>query len=155
MTIDLLIKNFEKYVAIALMFMMAVVIFFGTLEVGYLIVIDLLSPPLFMLEVNEFLEIFGQFLLVLIGVELLETINSYHEDRTIRVEIVVIVAIIAIARKVITLDYKTLSSYTFFDVGAAVLFLAITFYLLKKARVSRKFEKRAGLELPLERVEKS
>ena len=155
MNIDLLIKNFEKYVAITLMFMMAVVIFFGTLEVGYLIVIDLLSPPLFMLEVNEFLEIFGQFLLVLIGVELLETINSYHEDRTIRVEIVVIVAIIAIARKVITLDYKTLSSYTFFDVGAAVLFLAITFYLLKKARVSRKFEKRAGLELPLERVEKS
>ena len=155
MTIDLLIKNFEKYVAITLMFMMAVVIFFGTLEVGYLIIIDLLSPPLFMLEVNEFLEIFGQFLLVLIGVELLETINSYHEDRTIRVEIVVIVAIIAIARKVITLDYKTLSSYTFFDVGAAVLFLAITFYLLKKARVSRKFEKRAGLELPLERVEKS
>ena len=155
MTIDLLIKNFEKYVAIALMFMMAVVIFFGTLEVGYLIVIDLLSPPLFMLEVNEFLEIFGQFLLVLIGVELLETINSYHEDRTIRVEIVVIVAIIAIARKVITLDYKTLSSYTFFDVGAAVLFLAITFYLLKKARVSRKFEKRAGLVLPMERVEKS
>lgn len=155
MNIDLLIKNFEKYVAITLMFMMAVVIFFGTLEVGYLIIIDLLSPPLFMLEVNEFLEIFGQFLLVLIGVELLETINSYHEDRTIRVEIVVIVAIIAIARKVITLDYKTLSSYTFFDVGAAVLFLAITFYLLKKARVSRKFEKRAGLELPLERVEKS
>ena len=155
MNIDLLIKNFEKYVAITLMFMMAVVIFFGTLEVGYLIVIDLLSPPLFMLEVNEFLEIFGQFLLVLIGVELLETINSYHEDRTIRVEIVVIVAIIAIARKVITLDYKTLSSYTFFDVGAAVLFLAITFYLLKKARVSRKFDKPVGLETPLERVEKS
>lgn len=49
MNIDLLIKNFEKYVAITLMFMMAVVIFFGTLEVGYLIVIDLLSPPLFML----------------------------------------------------------------------------------------------------------
>ena len=155
MNIDLLIKNFEKYVAITLMFMMAVVIFFGTLEVGYLIIIDLLSPPLFMLEVNEFLEIFGQFLLVLIGVELLETINSYHEDRTIRVEIVVIVAIIAIARKVITLDYKTLSSYTFFDVGAAVLFLAITFYLLKKARVSRKFDKPVGLETPLERVEKS
>ncbi len=155
MTIDLMIRKFEKYVAITLMSMMAVVIFFGTLEVGYLIVIDLLSPPLFMLEVNEFLEIFGQFLLVLIGVELLETINSYHEDRTIRVEIVVIVAIIAIARKVITLDYKTLSSYTFFDVGAAVLFLAITFYLLKKARVSRKFEKPGGLETRLERVEKS
>ena len=155
MTIDFMLKTFEKYVAITLMLMMAVVIFFGTIEVGYLIVIDLLSPPLFMLEVNEFLEIFGQFLLVLIGVELLETINSYHEDRTIRVEIVVIVAIIAIARKVITLDYKTLSSYTFFDVGAAVLFLAITFYLLKKARVSRKFVKSVGLEKQLDRLEKS
>ena len=155
MPIDLMLKTFEKYVAITLMFMMAVVIFFGTIEVGYLIVIDLLSPPLFMLEVNEFLEIFGQFLLVLIGVELLETINSYHEDRTIRVEIVVIVAIIAIARKVITLDYKTLSSYTFFDVGAAVLFLAITFYLLKKARVSKRFVKSVGLEKQLDRLEKS
>ncbi len=137
MGIDHLIKIFEKYIAIALMMMMSVVIFFGTLEVGYLIIIDLWSPPVFMLEVHEFLEIFGQFLLVLIGVELLETINSYHLERTIRVEIVVIVAIIAIARKVITLDYKTLTSYTFFDVGAAVLFLAITFYLLKKARVSK------------------
>lgn len=137
MGIDHLIKIFEKYIAIALMMMMSLVIFFGTLEVGYLIIIDLWSPPVFMLEVHEFLEIFGQFLLVLIGVELLETINSYHLERTIRVEIVVIVAIIAIARKVITLDYKTLTSYTFFDVGAAVLFLAITFYLLKKARVSK------------------
>ncbi len=141
MTTDFLIKSFEKYVAVTLMFMMVVVIFFGTIEVGYLIIMDLISPPMFILEVHEFLEIFGQFLLVLIGVELLETINSYHEDRTLRVEIVVIVAIIAIARKVITLDYKTLSSYTFFDVGASVLFLAITFYLLKKARVSRSFNR--------------
>jgi hypothetical protein len=43
---------------------------------------------------------------------------------------------------VITLDYKTLSSFTFFDVGAAVLFLAITFYLLKNTRVLEISEKR-------------
>ncbi len=135
MNLEPLVGRFEKIIVVSLMIMMAIVVFFGTVELGYLIIVDLLTPPMFILEVHEFLEIFGAFLLVLIGVELLETISSYQEDRTIRVEIVVIVAIIAIARKVITLDYKTLTSYTFFDVGVMVLSLAISFFLLKRSRL--------------------
>ncbi|MDD3472156.1 MAG: phosphate-starvation-inducible PsiE family protein [Syntrophaceae bacterium] len=135
MNLEPLVGRFEKIIVVSLMIMMAIVVFFGTVELGYLIIVDLLTPPMFILEVHEFLEIFGAFLLVLIGVELLETISSYQEDRTIRVEIVVIVAIIAIARKVITLDYKTLTSYTFFDVGVMVLALAISFFLLKRSRL--------------------
>ncbi|MGD9818755.1 MAG: phosphate-starvation-inducible PsiE family protein [Desulfomonilaceae bacterium] len=135
MNLEPLVGRFEKIIVVSLMIMMAIVVFFGTVELGYLIIVDLFTPPMFILEVHEFLEIFGAFLLVLIGVELLETISSYQEDRTIRVEIVVIVAIIAIARKVITLDYKTLTSYTFFDVGVMVLALAISFFLLKRSRL--------------------
>ena len=46
----------------------------------------------------------GGFLLVLIGIELLDTIKAYFRENTIHVEIVILLAIIAIARKVILLD---------------------------------------------------
>jgi uncharacterized membrane protein (DUF373 family) len=49
------------------------------------------------------------------------------------VEVVVTVAIIAISRKVIILDYKTLSSFTFLEVGGVILALAVAYYLIKKA----------------------
>ena len=46
-------------------------------------------------------EFVGFFLLVLIGIELLETIKAYLLTNVIHVEIVLEVALIAIARKVI------------------------------------------------------
>ena len=48
--------------------------------------------------------VLGAFLLVLIGVELLDTIKAYFRENAIHVEIVVLLAIIAVARKVILLD---------------------------------------------------
>ena len=52
------------------------------------------------------------FLLVLIGVELLETVKMYLAKKTVHVEVVFTVAMIAIARKVIILDVKELFSLT-------------------------------------------
>jgi uncharacterized membrane protein (DUF373 family) len=61
------------------------------------------------------------FLLAPIGIELLDTISTYYRERGIRVEIAIIVALPAISRKVIILDYKNLSRFNLLDVGAVVL----------------------------------
>jgi uncharacterized membrane protein (DUF373 family) len=128
-----LIKKFEHIVIASLMVMMGIVVLLATLELGWVLIKDIIGPPILILEIEQLLELFGLFLLVLIGVELFETIQTYYLERVVRVEVVVTVAIIAVSRKVIILDYKTLSSFTFLDVGGVILALAIAYYLIKKA----------------------
>ena len=125
------LKLFEKLVVFSLVGMMALVVALATIELGWVIVKDIITPPVFLLEINELLEIFGMFLLVLIGIELLDTIKSYLADHKLRVEIVLVVAMIAIARKVIILDTEKLSDLTLIGIGAIILALAIGYYMVK------------------------
>jgi uncharacterized membrane protein (DUF373 family) len=87
-----------------------------------------------LLEIDELLDIFGFFLLILIGVELLETIKAYLVEHVVHVEIVLEVALIAIARKVIILEPKELPPLTLLSIAALIVTLAIAFYLEKQAR---------------------
>ena len=69
------------------------------------------TPAPWLLQSHEMIKVLGGFLLVLIGVELLDTIKAYFRENAIHVEIVVLLAIIAIARKVILLDPTGMSGY--------------------------------------------
>ncbi len=98
------LEKVERAIVLSLLVMMVLVVFLSTLELGWVIIKDIISPPVFLLDINELLDIFGMFLLVLIGVELLETVKMYLSKKTVHVEVVFVVAMIAIARKVIILD---------------------------------------------------
>jgi uncharacterized membrane protein (DUF373 family) len=124
-------QRFEDLVVKALLFIMVIVVSAATLELGYVLAKDILSPPILILETAELLDVFGMVMLVLIGLELFESIRVYHRDRVIRAEVVIVVAIIAVARKVIILDYKSLSSLTLLEVGVGILCLGLTYLLLK------------------------
>ena len=126
-----LLKKFEKAVTISLAAMMAIVVLLSTVELGWLIITDIITPPFFLLEITELLDIFGLFLLVLIGVELLETIKAYIKDNVVHYDVVMTVAMIAIARKVIILDVKELQSLTLVGIAAIILALAIASRLFK------------------------
>ncbi len=126
------LKKFEQTVVISLIAMMMLVVLISTIELGWIIVKDIITPPIFLLEINELLEIFGFFLLILIGVELLETIKAYLDHRVVHVEIVLEVAAIAIARKVITLDIEKYAGLTLIGIAALITALAIAFFLFKK-----------------------
>jgi uncharacterized membrane protein (DUF373 family) len=126
------LKKFEQLIISALIALMAIVVLLSTLELGWLIVTDILTPPVILLEVGELLDVFGFFLLVLIGVELLETIRSYLAEHVIHAEVVVEVAMIAITRKVIILDVKELSSLTLVGMAAIILALTAAYFVLKR-----------------------
>ncbi|NOT53481.1 MAG: phosphate-starvation-inducible PsiE family protein, partial [Deltaproteobacteria bacterium] len=66
----------------------------------------------------------------------LETIKAYLTDHIVHVEIVLEVALIAIARKVIILEPKELSALTLLGIAALIVTLASAFYLEKHARRS-------------------
>ncbi len=126
------LKLFEKIILTSLVGMMALVVALATIELGWVIVKDIITPPVFLLEINELLDIFGLFLLVLIGLELLDTIKSYLTEHKLHVEIVLVVAMIAIARKVIILDAEKLSALTLIGIGVIILALTIGYYLVKQ-----------------------
>ncbi len=125
---------FHKAIITILAGLMGLVVMLATLEFIYLIAMDILSPPLMLLEIDELLDIFGNFLLILIGVELLETLRIYLKEHALNVQVVLLVAMIAIARKVIILDSREIESLTLIGIGFVILSLAAGYYLVKKSQ---------------------
>ncbi len=134
-TMNSRLKTFEKIVVLSLIAMMVLVIALAVIELAWIIIQDLIKPPLLLLEINDLLDIFGFFLLILIGVELLETIKAYLSEHVVHVEIVLEVALVAIARKVIILDVKELPSLTLIGIAAVIVALAAAYYLEKRSRL--------------------
>jgi uncharacterized membrane protein (DUF373 family) len=128
------LKIFERIVVISLIIMMVIVIFLSTIGLGRTLVLDIITPPNFFLNISELLDIFGFFMLILIGVELLETIRAYLNDHQVHVEIVLEVALIAVARKIVIIDVKEYSPPTLLAIAALVITLSSAYYLQKRAR---------------------
>ncbi len=127
------LKKFKRILIIFLTLMMALVLLLSAIELAWIIAKDISTPPLFILDINELLEIFGLFMLVIIGIELLETImKTYLSEDVNHVEVVMAVAMIAIARKVIILDVKDVSSLTLIGIGAIILALSVGYYLIRR-----------------------
>jgi uncharacterized membrane protein (DUF373 family) len=139
-----IVKKYESFILSVLAVMMAAVVILATVDLGWMLLTYVMSPPLGLVEIGQLLEIFGMFMLVLIGIELFETVGMYQKDRVSRVEIAIIVALLAVARKVIILDYKSLTSFSLLDVGVAVLAFAVAYYLLHANRRSRLREKESA-----------
>ena len=128
------LEKFETVITRVLLVMMTGVVLLATVELGWILGKDVLTPPLFLLEIEELLELFGQFLLVLIGVELIHTVKIYIESREIHLEAMLAVALIAVARKIIVLDPKELPEGTLLGIAAMVLALTFGYYLLGRDR---------------------
>ena len=134
MLLDIL-KKFEKGLIQLLMGLMAIVLVLGTLDLGWFVIRNIITPPYVLFDVNLLLDVFGMFMLVLIGIELLETImKTYINQGPPHYETVLSVAIIAIARKVIILDVKKVESLSLIGIAAIILALTVGYFMMKRAR---------------------
>ena len=126
------LKKFERAIVTALIVMMELTILLATIELAWLIIKDIITPPVILLEIHELLDIFGLFLLVLLGIELISTLKTYLTEHEVHVEVVFAVALIAIGRKVIILDVKELSSLSLIGIASIILSLSIGYFLVKR-----------------------
>lgn len=133
-TVNMLITRVQRLIVCAMITLLIVVIVLSTVHLGVLVAFEIWQPPRFLIPVHGLLEVFSYFLLVLIGVELLETLKGYINHEVIRVRVVLEVALIAMARKTITEEPKTLSSMTLFGIAALILALGAAFYFERDAR---------------------
>ena len=128
------LKRFERLIIMALLAMMIFVVFLSTIELAIVLVQEMLKPPLLLLNIEEMLYVFGFFLMVLIGIELMETVKIYLEEETVHVEVIMMVAIIAISRKVIIMDFKKVDGLDLLGIAAIILALSSGYFLIKRGR---------------------
>ena len=80
------LKKFELGIIIVLVVLMAIVVVISIVGLGRMIVTDILAVKGLFLNISTLMDIFGFFLLILIGIELLETIKAYITDNEINVQ---------------------------------------------------------------------
>ena len=130
---ETLLTKAQKLIALVLAVLLILVVVLSTVDLGFLIAREIWKPPRFLIPVQGLLEIFSFFLLILIGVELLETLKAYVKKDVIHVRLVLEVALIAMARKVIILEPNSVPGLTLFGMAALILSLGVAFYFERQA----------------------
>ena len=111
--------------------MIALIIVLATYELVWVLIKDITTPPILLLEIDQLLELFGLFLMLLIGIELLHMLLAYLTEDTLHIEVAISIALIALARKILIMDIKQLPGTTLFGMAVIILALAVTYYIVR------------------------
>lgn len=120
------------YTVRILAILMVFVIIMGVVDVGWTIYEKMNKPPQFILTIPDMLATFGAFMAVLIAIEILINITIYLRDDVIHVKIVMATALMAIARKVIVLDFNEVSPEYIYGLAAVTISMSIGYWLIYK-----------------------
>jgi len=144
------INRFEKCVYTLLIVLLVIVLIFALGEMFWYLWTCVSNYPVGLLENHELMEVLGIFLLVLIAVELLDTMKAYITENVIHVEIIVLLAIIAISRKVILLNPADTDGVELIGTGIIIIGLAAAYYMIRKAglTIGSGNEKHEGAKSP-------
>lgn len=126
------LKGIIRFAVRLLAVLMTLVILWGVLDVAWVLYSHLMDPPFMMLTIGDILDTFGAFMAVLIAIEIFINITVYLQDDVIHVKIVMATALMAIARKVIILDFNKISSDYIWSTAALVLAMSIGYWLVLK-----------------------
>jgi uncharacterized membrane protein (DUF373 family) len=129
--------RFETFIVSLLLVLLMIVILIATAEFTYLLFHGLWAR-LTQIDSLGFMQsrmhvVFAGFLVILLGIELLETVKMYLTDHVIHVEVVYLVAMIAVGRHIIEVDYNHVAPMTLFGTATLVVGLSLGYYLLKKS----------------------
>lgn len=126
-------RKVEKAIIMVLIFLMFLVLITATIDLGLYLFRSIYKAEYFLMDFDALIDVFGAFLLVLIGIELLDTIKVYLRRNLVHVEVVVLVAIIALARKIVVLRIDEYSGEMLLGLAAMITALAVAYYLIRRA----------------------
>lgn len=134
---DRLTRAFKRVVLSAVQLLLMILILLTVFDLGYLLWHGATSQLASIDTVEQLQKAlqrgFAGTLLVLIGLELLETIRAYLHDHHVRLEVVLIVAVIAVGRHVIQLDFEHLSGLSLLGIAALMLTLVTGHFLVRRS----------------------
>lgn len=128
-----LINTAKKWMSFVVLILMTIVVAVAIVELGIILYLDLFDPTdnVLFLEIDELFKIFGFFFIILIGFELIETVEMYFKDNIIHAEVVLLVAVIAVSRKVILLDLEKYDPLAIIGLGVIIIALGGCYSLIK------------------------
>jgi uncharacterized membrane protein (DUF373 family) len=130
--VNQLFDRFQRIVTIVLMVLMSLVVVAAVLDLGRDLFLLLSKPPYVFIPVEGLLGLFGMFLLVLIGIELLDTLRAYLSEQVVHEEVILAAALIAVARKVIVLDVKEFDALKLIGIGVIIIAVAAAYWIVKQ-----------------------
>ncbi|HEB70748.1 MAG TPA: hypothetical protein ENI88_14200 [Desulfobulbus sp.] len=110
--------------------LMTIVILWGVGDVIMVLYQELRAPPVMMLTISDILTLFGAFMAVLIAIEILINIIIYLRDDVIHLKIVMATALMAISRKVIIMDFTSISAEYVVAVASVTLAMSVGYWLV-------------------------
>ncbi len=119
-----------RFAVRVLALIMTAVIIWGVVDVCWVIYGKLMTPPVFLLTISDILATFGAFMAVLIAIEIFVNICIYLREDVIHVQIVMATALMAIARKIIILDFTKVSSDYVWAMAGVIFAMSIGYFLV-------------------------
>lgn len=134
-----LVKRIEKVLIWGILLVLSIILFLSFIDVVFEIKEKILQRPMFIIDADGLMNLLSIFLVLLIGLELLETVKAYLKEDIVHVEFIILVAVIAIARKVIVWDFKKYSTEELLSLAAMIIALALSYFLIKRADIKLVF----------------
>ena len=128
------IHSYERQLAKLLAILLAAVVGFAALELLVETGVGLVERQTNWFD-GSLIKLLDRLLLIFIALEVLQNVTAYLRDQVVQIELVLLTALTAVARKVIVLppgtDYKPQLMVGF---GAISVGLAIAYWLVRNAR---------------------
>ena len=136
-TKDRIISQIEEAIVTVLQLLIILLI---TIDLGVLFILLFrkLYHEVFRLDSVESLlpamqQSFGGVLTVVLGLELLETLKAFFTEHHVRVEVILVVAILAMGRHLLIIDLEHTSGPVLIGIAAIIASLTIGYFLARRS----------------------
>ena len=127
-------QRFESLVAFAVTLLISLIILVALFQLAATVISGLLLGAMNPLDYEVFQAVFGQILTLLIALEFNHTLQYVvaREQSIIQTKVVLLIALLAVARKFIILDFNDTSAAQLAGLAGVTLVLGVTYWLLRE-----------------------
>jgi uncharacterized membrane protein (DUF373 family) len=132
-------QKFESIVAMILTLIIGLIIVVALFRLSFTLVTWLLLGVLDPLDHEVFQSVFGEIMTLLIALEFNHTLQYVvtRQQSIIQTSVVLLIALLALARKFIVLDLHAVTEGQLFALSAATLAVGATYWLLKEKHANK------------------
>src|SRR6266853_1625753 len=124
--------RFERFAVAVLMLMLMLTIFFGTAILAWSLFVDLTTARELIAEPRALFDVFGLFVAVLVGIELLKILRHLLVSHVVDTSLVVQTALIALCNKIVTLNPSEASWTALLALAGLILALVAAIFTLRR-----------------------
>lgn len=129
-------RGFSRWILSGVQLLLMALVALGLLDLCYLLVRGISGKLEAIQSVGDLQHAmqhgFAGILLILIGLELMETVRVYVHDQHVRLETVLAVAVIAVGRHILEIDLEATAGTSLIGVAALTLALGVGYFLARR-----------------------